>query len=112
WYFWFPLYSLASVANMMSAIHINRSQSYTHMVVIAFCGALALLVKVVIEACLFETKTKTLQWKEIVSLDMERRVVREKLGSGLVVISMCFLHNMSQTRPAAISQKFRSSIGF
>ncbi|GLJ23014.1 hypothetical protein SUGI_0434290 [Cryptomeria japonica] len=101
WYFWLPLYSFASVVNMMSVIHLNRSSSYTHMVFIAFWLGLAMLVKVVIEECLFETKSTTIEWKELLSLDMERRVVREKLGSGLVVVSMCFLHNNSQTGSSA-----------
>eukprot|EP01018_Ginkgo_biloba_P032034 Gb_30901 [translate_table: standard] len=111
WYFWLPLYSLASVVNMVNTVRINKTNK--HLVFIAFWGGLALFVKVVIEACFWETYT--IEWKEFFCLDLKKTVVREKLGSGLAVISM-WLHSKAllpykqQDRPS--SQEVRSSLVF
>lgn len=95
WYLWLPLYSLASVVNMMTVVNVNRPSCSRYIIDITFWLGLALFVKVVIEACLWETNG--LKWREFLSLDMERRVVREKTGSGLVIISMWLHSKASQT---------------
>ncbi|KAJ4844864.1 hypothetical protein Tsubulata_004355 [Turnera subulata] len=81
WYFWFPLYACACLVNLM-----NRSGSSKRIVrqiakMTVLLGTF-LFVKVVVED--FSSGGKAGFW----SLDLSERVVREKTGSGLVVVSM------------------------
>jgi len=103
WYLWLPLYSLASAVNMMAVVNMNRARWSRDIVDITFWLGLTLFVKVVLEACLWETNA--LKWREFLSLDMERKLVREKLGSGQVIISM-WLHS----KASLSSQNVRSRI--
>ncbi|KAK1292632.1 hypothetical protein QJS10_CPB17g02584 [Acorus calamus] len=68
WYFWFPLYGSATIVNLLHHNTSSRDRNALAKVVVEdYVGGLAGF------------------W----SLDMSERVVREKLGSGLVVASMC-----------------------
>ncbi|PIA55594.1 hypothetical protein AQUCO_00700121v1 [Aquilegia coerulea] len=78
WYLWFPLYASACVVNLL--LH-NIFKTCKTIAKVAFWLGVFLFVKVVIEDYVNELAGF---W----SLDLEERVVREKIGSGLVVISM------------------------
>ncbi|KAL5715106.1 hypothetical protein ACHQM5_016981 [Ranunculus cassubicifolius] len=81
WYFWFPLYASACLVNFF---HNTATSGRTKkMSRLAFWLGIFLFFKVVIEDYVDGLAGF---W----SLDLEKRVVREKLGSGLVVISMLF----------------------
>ncbi|KAK9108772.1 hypothetical protein Sjap_016832 [Stephania japonica] len=79
WYFWFPLYAFASTVNLFNCI--SPSKIVNKVANTALWLGVFLFVKVVIEDFMFELAGF---W----SLDLRKRVVREKIGSGLVVISM------------------------
>ncbi|CAL5371143.1 unnamed protein product [Camellia sinensis] len=82
WYFWIPLYASACAVNL-----VNGVSEYKIMRPIARFAqwfGFFLLIKVLIEDFVEGIDGF---W----SLDMRERVVREKFGSGLVIISM-FLH--------------------
>ncbi|XP_011085535.1 transmembrane protein 220 [Sesamum indicum] len=80
WYFWIPLYVTASVVNMVN--WENPPDSRTRKTGrFAFWLGVLLLVKVSVQGFVHGRDGF---W----SLDMRDRVVREKFGSGLVVISM------------------------
>ncbi|XP_023639597.1 uncharacterized protein LOC17888543 isoform X2 [Capsella rubella] len=89
WYFWFPLYTLACVVNL-----INCKRRIKQMMVRTALGlGLFLLVKVVAEDVITEKVG-------VLSLDLTHRVVREKVGSGLVIASMVLqLQQASSTKP-------------
>lgn len=83
WYFWFPLYVLAAAINLLRLNFRWRAIAQSAMLVL--CGGISLLIKVLVEAHLYGLCGF---W----SMDMRERVVREKIGSGLVAISMlCIL---------------------
>ncbi|XP_062154232.1 uncharacterized protein LOC133862428 [Alnus glutinosa] len=80
WYFWFPLYACACMVNMVNWGISCRTQIRLIARMSLLLG-IFLFIKVVIED--FVNGTAGF-W----SLDLSIRVVREKTGSGLVVISM------------------------
>ncbi|XP_020104288.1 uncharacterized protein LOC109721224 isoform X2 [Ananas comosus] len=81
WYFWLPLYAVASAVNLSQALSF-QSKVLAQVSEFALWGGVFLLLKVVCEACHVDGVGGL--W----SMDMRERVVREKIGSGLVVISM------------------------
>lgn len=90
WYFWFPLYALACLVNM-----VNR---FTKIAKITLLMGTILFLKVVIEDVCFHQGISGI-W----SFDMRERVVREKIGSGLVILSMSLLlqkGNPNSTTPS------------
>ncbi|MCD7448849.1 hypothetical protein HAX54_046942 [Datura stramonium] len=80
WYFWFPLYALACLVNM---VNVGLTKIIAK---IALCMGTILFLKVVIEDARFHQGISGI-W----SFDMRERVVREKIGSGLVIFSMSLL---------------------
>lgn len=81
WYFWFPLYTLACAVNLINCKRISNSRRIRQMIKTALSLALFLLVKVVTEDVITEKV-------RVFSSDLTHRVVREKIGSGLVIASM------------------------
>ncbi|KAL9265416.1 hypothetical protein AKJ16_DCAP19883 [Drosera capensis] len=81
WYFWLPLYSFASYVNLMSCWRLPSRRLIATISVIAFLLGFFMFVKVVVED---HVNGIAGFW----SVDMRERVVREKIGSGLVLISM------------------------
>ncbi|KAL5819461.1 hypothetical protein ACOSQ4_023303 [Xanthoceras sorbifolium] len=80
WYFWFPLYACACGVNLVNwKIWSKNITQYTAKIAL-FLG-ISMFVKVVIEDFVRGIAG-------FLSLDFTERVVREKFGSGLVVISM------------------------
>ncbi|TXG59555.1 hypothetical protein EZV62_014128 [Acer yangbiense] len=80
WCFWFPLYACACGVNLLNW-KISSKKITGYAVKIALLLGISMFVKVVIEDFV----------KGIAgfcSLNLMERVVREKIGSGLVVISM------------------------
>uniref|UniRef100_A0A5B7BS30 Transmembrane protein n=1 Tax=Davidia involucrata TaxID=16924 RepID=A0A5B7BS30_DAVIN len=79
WYFWFPLYATACVVNLVNGVSIYKI--IRPIAKLALWLGVLLFIKVVIEDFVDGIAGF---W----SSDMRERVVREKFGSGLVVISM------------------------
>ncbi|KAF9620210.1 hypothetical protein IFM89_010945 [Coptis chinensis] len=79
WYLWFPLYTTASLVNLLRNTSTSRTVKQTAK--LAFWLGTFLFLKVVIEDYVDELAG-------FGSLNLEERVVREKVGSGLVMISM------------------------
>uniref|UniRef100_A0A803KW05 Transmembrane protein 220 n=2 Tax=Chenopodium quinoa TaxID=63459 RepID=A0A803KW05_CHEQI len=81
WYFWIPLYSCGAYVNLMSSlatVSLKRSKSTGKLTL--WLG-IFLLTKVLLEDYFGDMIG-------IWSLDMRHRLVREKIGSGLVTSSM------------------------
>ncbi|ERN04389.1 transmembrane protein 220 isoform X1 [Amborella trichopoda] len=89
WYFWFSLYTFATLVNLLKSC--RRSRTSDILAPVSLLGAIILFVKVVVEAFADDLL-------EVFSLDMEKKVVREKLGSGFVIVSM-FLHVNASCKP-------------
>ncbi|XP_072973414.1 uncharacterized protein [Typha angustifolia] len=87
WYFWFPLYAIAFVVNLFQVSFTSKLLG--QVALLALWGGILLLLKVIVE-------DSTYGLAGFWSLDMEERVVREKIGSGLVVISMILHLKSSQ----------------
>ncbi|KAJ8764522.1 hypothetical protein K2173_006262 [Erythroxylum novogranatense] len=85
WYFWFPLYSCGGVVNLMNC-KVSCTQIRRAALVTLWLG-IFLFLKVVFEGFMI---SRSGFW----SLDLSKRLVREKTGSGLVVASMV-LHLLS-----------------
>ncbi|XP_010910708.1 uncharacterized protein [Elaeis guineensis] len=103
WYFWFPLYALASGVNLLRARFTTRILD--QVALLDLWVGVVLLLKVVVEAHLYGLAGF---W----SLDMRERAVREKLGCGLVAISM-FLHiKASQASKETRKGKKEQAAGF
>ncbi|KAF8008056.1 hypothetical protein BT93_K1895 [Corymbia citriodora subsp. variegata] len=83
WFFWLPLYSFACLVNLTSLVFFTSKLVASIGKLVLWLG-LFLFMKVVMEDYRHEIAGF---W----SVDMRERVVREKFGSGLVVLSM-FLH--------------------
>ncbi|XP_057416490.1 uncharacterized protein LOC130711057 [Lotus japonicus] len=79
WYFWFPLYSCASLINITNCIMITTKLNRLIAKTALWIGIL-LYLKVVVEDFVYGIAGF---W----SLDLSKRVVREKIGSVLVVLS-------------------------
>lgn len=96
WYFWFPLYAIACVVNLVNwAISSKRINQVAEAVL--WLG-MFLFIKVVAED--YVSGGVSGFW----SLDLRKRVIREKLGSGLVIISMVLQLMASLSSPEAPSQ--------
>ncbi|WOL20685.1 hypothetical protein Cni_G29490 [Canna indica] len=80
WYFWFPIYGLACGVNLLLIGFTSKGFS-NQLALVVLWGGTALLVKVMVEDYVQGIAG-------LLSLDMHERVVREKLGSGLVIMSM------------------------
>jgi hypothetical protein len=87
-----PLYSIAAVVNLVNAVYKRNITKQVPKLGL-FLG-IFLFFKVVIEDLVYEVAGFT-------SFDLRNRVVREKFGSGLVIICM-FLHlqTSSKIKPA------------
>ncbi|XP_074564117.1 uncharacterized protein LOC141820659 [Curcuma longa] len=81
WYLWLPFYAFASGVDLLY-VGFAASRRLRQVASLVLCGGVLLLVKVVVEDYVGGGGCGLL------SLDMRERVVREKLGSGLVVLSM------------------------
>ncbi|KAF6174332.1 hypothetical protein GIB67_040825 [Kingdonia uniflora] len=94
WYLWIPLYTSASAVNLQFIITISTRRKLAKF---GFCVGLFLFFKVMIEQYYYVGS-------EFWSLDLNERIVREKLGSGIVVISM-FLHLQSSSSSSSAINK-------
>ncbi|XP_050363148.1 uncharacterized protein LOC126782038 [Argentina anserina] len=93
WYFWFPLYAVACVVNLVNwAISSKRIKQFAEA---ALWLGMFLFIKVVAE------NGTSGFW----SVDLSERVIREKIGSGLVIISMVLQLMASLSPPEAPTQK-------
>lgn len=98
WYFWLPLYSSAFLVNLLKGIP-SKKRTLNLVAQLTLVGGNLLFVKVVIEALI--SGGLSAFW----SMDMRERVVREKVGSGLVVLSM-LLHLKASTTTSTDQTKF------
>ncbi|KAJ6740189.1 TRANSMEMBRANE PROTEIN 220 [Salix purpurea] len=89
WYFWLPLYACACAVNLVNWA-ITKT-TFRQIAKVTLWFATLMFLKVVIED--FVNGTAGF-W----SLDLSERVVREKTGSGLVLISM-ILHLEASSEP-------------
>ncbi|XP_024013874.1 uncharacterized protein LOC18021903 isoform X1 [Eutrema salsugineum] len=93
WYFWFPLYTLACVVNLINCKRISsKSRRIRQMIGTALSLGLFLLAKVVAEDVITEKVG-------VLSLDLSQRVVREKIGSALVIASMVLQLRATSSKP-------------
>ncbi|VVB08816.1 unnamed protein product [Arabis nemorensis] len=99
WYFWFPLYTLAFVVNLISCKRISKSTRIKQMIGTALSLGLFLFLKVVAEDVITEKVG-------VLSLDLTHRVVREKIGSGLVITSMFLQHRASSSSSKPREKKY------
>ncbi|XVE87240.1 hypothetical protein DITRI_Ditri18aG0100400 [Diplodiscus trichospermus] len=81
WYFWFPLYACACVVNLLNWRISQKAVAIKNTAKVALWLGVFLFMKVVMED--FGSKIAGF-W----SLDLTERVVREKTGSAMVIISM------------------------
>ncbi|KAK9285886.1 hypothetical protein L1049_025087 [Liquidambar formosana] len=79
WYFWFPLYACAFLVNLIYGFF--TFSTIRKIAEVALWLGMFLFAKVVVEDFVHGIAG-------VWSLDLSERVVREKIGSGLVVISM------------------------
>lgn len=101
WYFWFPLYAIACVVNLVNwAISSKRINQVAEA---ALWLGMFLFIKVVAEDYVSGVSGF---W----SLDLRKRVIREKIGSGLVIISMVLQLMASLSTPEAPSQNRPNSV--
>ncbi|CAJ2635522.1 unnamed protein product [Trifolium pratense] len=96
WYFWFPLYSSACLINLTNCIKTTKLNK--PIATITLWIGILLYIKVVLEDFIYEIAGF---W----SLDLSERVVREKIGSILVIIS-----TILQMKAASNVQKNISNI--
>ncbi|KAM6564519.1 hypothetical protein CsatB_024517 [Cannabis sativa] len=98
WYFWLPLYSGASIVNLVS--WVISSKPINHLGEAVLCLGIFLFIKVVMEDI---GDGISGFW----SMDLSERVIREKIGSGLVVISMILqlIASSSSTQSPQVSMK-------
>lgn len=100
WYLWLPLYALASAVNLINSRKIcNKSRRIRQITRTVLSLGLFLLVKVITEDVITERVG-------ILSLDLTHRVVREKIGSGLVIASMVLQLQASCSIPKEKSVDF------
>ncbi|CAA7393827.1 unnamed protein product [Spirodela intermedia] len=96
WYLWLPLYAVASAVNLLQIGTTVKSVQSVARLTLLIGGALFL--KVAVEGYAHGTAG-------VWSLDMRERVVREKLGSALVTVSMLLhlepLPPISEEKPTA-----------
>ncbi|XP_050205055.1 uncharacterized protein LOC126655098 [Mercurialis annua] len=77
WYFWFPLYACACLVNLVNWRISSETLIIRKIAKVTLWFGIILFLKVVIE-----------DFAEFWLLDVSERVVREKIGSGLVIISL------------------------
>ncbi|XP_027151741.1 uncharacterized protein LOC113751798 isoform X1 [Coffea eugenioides] len=82
WYFWFPLYACGCIVNLVNGLSKFPKMRLRIVAKFSLSLGIFLFIKPSIED--LGNGTGAGLW----SLDMRERVVREKLGSGLVVASM------------------------
>ncbi|XP_012079553.1 transmembrane protein 220 [Jatropha curcas] len=97
WYFWFPLYACASTVNMVNRA-ISSKVIVRQIAKVTLWLAIVLFLKVVIEDFI---RGKA----GFFSLNLSERIVREKTGSGLVIISMILQLEASSKPRHEMSQK-------
>ncbi|KAK8673186.1 hypothetical protein V6N13_111535 [Hibiscus sabdariffa] len=102
WYFWFPLYACACMVNLLNW-RISPKGSIKHIAEVELCLGVFLFIKVVVED--FVSKMAGF-W----SLDLTERVVREKTGSLLVIISM-ILHLITLSEPMNHKPRKKREVG-
>ncbi|XP_021905142.1 uncharacterized protein LOC110820075 isoform X1 [Carica papaya] len=93
WYFWFPLYAFASMVNLLNW-KISYNIRIRHVANLALLLGIFLFFKILLEICSSGTTIAG-----FLSLDLNQRLVREKTGSGLVVISMILHIKTSSPSP-------------
>ncbi|XP_015890190.3 uncharacterized protein LOC107424829 [Ziziphus jujuba] len=98
WYFWFPLYAGAFVVNLLN--WIIPSSTISHVAAISLWLGIYLFIKVVVEDFMNSISGF---W----SLDLSERVIREKVGSGLVVLSM-ILHLITSSSPRVFMHRINN----
>ncbi|XP_062102318.1 uncharacterized protein LOC133812563 [Humulus lupulus] len=95
WYFWLPLYSGACIVNLLN--WVISSKPINHLGEAVLCLGIFLFIKVVMEDIRDGISGF---W----SMDLSERVIREKIGSGLVIISM-ILQLIASTQSPQVSTK-------
>ncbi|XP_074294332.1 uncharacterized protein LOC141622172 [Silene latifolia] len=83
WYFWIPLYAGAAYVNLMNLIGTSSSKITTNVGSIILASGEFLASKVILEHYSGESVSVG-----ILSMNMKERVVREKIGSVLVILCM------------------------
>ncbi|TYI31163.1 hypothetical protein ES332_A05G434200v1 [Gossypium tomentosum] len=101
WYFWFPLYACACIVNLLNW-RISAKGYIKHVAKVALCLGVLLFIKVVVEG--YVRKIAGL-WL----LDLAERVVREKTGSLLVIISMV-LHLVCLSESVDLKQRKKGKL--
>lgn len=101
WYLWIPLYSCAAYVNLMSSLASVSSKRTTATGKITFWLGIFLLSKVLLENYFGDIVG-------IWSLDMRNRLVREKIGSGLVTSSMILQLSFEEDSTKRKTMKLRS----
>ncbi|KAL0430346.1 UNVERIFIED_CONTAM: hypothetical protein Sradi_0660600 [Sesamum radiatum] len=101
WYFWIPLYVTASAVNLVNWEKPQDSRTRKTGRFAFWLGVL-LFLKVSIQGLVHERDGF---WS--LDLDMRDRVVREKFGSGLVVISMFLYLDTSSNSDHPTGLRFR-----
>ncbi|KAM3709432.1 hypothetical protein ACB098_02G173300 [Castanea mollissima] len=104
WYFWFPLYACACVVNMVNWA-ISSTTTIIHVAWVSLLLGLFLFIKVVIEDFVNEIAGF---W----SLNLSERAVREKIGIGIVVISLILQLEASLVPEDPMRRKKRDSTKF
>ncbi|KAL3525758.1 hypothetical protein ACH5RR_014130 [Cinchona calisaya] len=95
WFFWFPLYICGCIVNLVNGLSKFPMMRLRTLAKFSLWLGVFLFIKVAVEGALKGMVAGF--W----SLDMRERIVREKLGSGLVIGSM-FLH--LQKKPSSRHQ--------
>lgn len=94
WYFWFPLYTCGCIVNFVNGLPARKSPNIVKpLAKFTLWIGLLLFVKVV-----FEDRLRNKEVSGFWSVDMRERVVREKIGSGLVIGSMAL--QLKNPKPA------------
>ncbi|XP_057529643.1 uncharacterized protein LOC130808190 [Amaranthus tricolor] len=89
WYFWIPMYSCAAYVNLKRTLSFVAPKRITAAGIVALWLGMFLLIKVLLEDFFGDMIG-------IWSLDMRHRLVREKIGSGLVIWSMILQLSVEQ----------------
>ncbi|CAM6097731.1 unnamed protein product [Calypogeia fissa] len=83
WYIWLPFYTLACLVCLAHAFQFSAASRLSAFV--GLVGGSLLFIKVVLEGCF---RDEVFSWTDLVSLDMEQTLVREKLGSLIVCLAL------------------------
>ncbi|KAL5557206.1 hypothetical protein UlMin_039442 [Ulmus minor] len=101
WYFWFPLYAGACIVNLLNWVISSKAIKYVAEA--SLWLGIFLFIKVVAEDIMIGISGF---W----SLDLSERVVREKIGSGLVVISMIL--QLASSPSSKVSKQKQRHVGY